>query len=172
MVDFAEGDGQWRIPVVPLAVNVILHPLPTPRRCYKLGQALRRAILSYPEDLGVVVVGTGGLSRAAFEQTLPDDRYELIVMSDGAEPEREAEVRQRAEEAKLKALWQPVWDGLAEEERDHARHHDGQQHHRHQNAHGQKCQLVLGGRRFLDLADQEEIAAAPLLVGERRMGLD
>jgi protocatechuate 4,5-dioxygenase, beta chain len=63
MVDFAEGDGQWRIPVVPLAVNVILHPLPTPRRCYKLGQALRRAILSYPEDLGVVVVGTGGLSH-------------------------------------------------------------------------------------------------------------
>jgi aromatic ring-opening dioxygenase catalytic subunit (LigB family) len=42
---------------------VILHPLPTPLRCWKLGQALRRAILSYPEDLGVVVVGTGGLSH-------------------------------------------------------------------------------------------------------------
>jgi aromatic ring-opening dioxygenase catalytic subunit (LigB family) len=44
-------------------VNVILHPLPSPLRCWKLGQALRRAILSYPEDLGVVVVGTGGLSH-------------------------------------------------------------------------------------------------------------
>jgi hypothetical protein len=63
MVDFSEGDGQWRIPIVPLAVNVILHPLPSPLRCWKLGQALRRAILSYPEDLGVVVVGTGGLSH-------------------------------------------------------------------------------------------------------------
>jgi protocatechuate 4,5-dioxygenase, beta chain len=63
MVDFAEGEGGWKIPIVPLAVNVILHPLPTPRRCWKLGQALRRAILSYPEDLGVVVVGTGGLSH-------------------------------------------------------------------------------------------------------------
>jgi protocatechuate 4,5-dioxygenase, beta chain len=63
MVDFAEGEGAWRIPIVPLAVNVILHPLPTPRRCWKLGQAVRRAILSYPEDLGVVVVGTGGLSH-------------------------------------------------------------------------------------------------------------
>jgi protocatechuate 4,5-dioxygenase beta chain len=62
MVDFAEGDG-WKIPIVPLAVNVILHPLPTPRRCWKLGQALRRAVLSYPEDLDVVVVGTGGLSH-------------------------------------------------------------------------------------------------------------
>ena len=63
MVDFAEGEGGWKIPIVPLAVNVILHPLPTPRRCYRLGQALRRAILSYPEHLGVVVVGTGGLSH-------------------------------------------------------------------------------------------------------------
>jgi protocatechuate 4,5-dioxygenase, beta chain len=63
MVDFSESDSDWTIPIVPLAVNVILHPLPSPRRCYKLGQALRRAILSYPEDLKVVVAGTGGLSH-------------------------------------------------------------------------------------------------------------
>jgi hypothetical protein len=63
MVDFAEGEGGWKIPIVPLAVNVILHPLPSPLRCWKLGQALRRAVLSYAEDLDVVVVGTGGLSH-------------------------------------------------------------------------------------------------------------
>jgi protocatechuate 4,5-dioxygenase beta chain len=63
MVDFSEGDSDWKVPIVPIAVNVILHPLPTPRRCFKLGQALRRAILSYPEDLSVVVAGTGGLSH-------------------------------------------------------------------------------------------------------------
>ena len=51
MVDFSEGEGGWKIPIVPLAVNVILHPLPSPLRCWKLGQALRRAILSYEEDL-------------------------------------------------------------------------------------------------------------------------
>jgi protocatechuate 4,5-dioxygenase, beta chain len=62
MVDFSEGEG-WKIPIVPLAVNVILHPLPTPARCFKLGEAIRRAVLSYPEDLDVVVVGTGGLSH-------------------------------------------------------------------------------------------------------------
>ncbi|MCK9512251.1 MAG: gallate dioxygenase [Pigmentiphaga sp.] len=53
----------WPGVLVPLAVNVLQYPLPTARRCYRLGQALRRAILSYPEDLRVVVVGTGGLSH-------------------------------------------------------------------------------------------------------------
>jgi protocatechuate 4,5-dioxygenase beta chain len=48
---------------VPVAVNTIQHPLPTPARCYKLGQALGRAIASYPKDLRVVVVATGGLSH-------------------------------------------------------------------------------------------------------------
>ena len=38
MVDFSEGDSGWKIPIVPLAVNVILHPLPSPLRCWKLGQ--------------------------------------------------------------------------------------------------------------------------------------
>ena len=48
---------------VPIAINTVQHPLPSPRRCYKLGQAVGRAILSYPEDLKVVIVGTGGLSH-------------------------------------------------------------------------------------------------------------
>ena len=53
----------WPGTVVPIAINVLQYPLPTARRCYRLGQALRRAIESYPEDLKVVVVGTGGLSH-------------------------------------------------------------------------------------------------------------
>lgn len=53
----------WPVAVVPLFVNVVQHPLPTAQRCYKLGQALRRAIDSYSEDLRVVVLGTGGLSH-------------------------------------------------------------------------------------------------------------
>ena len=56
-------DPPWPAPIVPLAVNVIQHPLPSARRLYKLGQALRRAVESYPEDLRVVVMGTGGLSH-------------------------------------------------------------------------------------------------------------
>ena len=51
------------IRTVPLAINTVQHPLPTPRRCYRLGQALGRAIESWPGDEKVVVLGTGGLSH-------------------------------------------------------------------------------------------------------------
>jgi hypothetical protein len=90
MIDFGQSGG-WQIPIIPLAVNVILHPLPTPRRCWKLGQALRRAILSYPKDLGVVVVGTGGLSHQLtgprFGAVTPDwDREFMRLLA--RDPER------------------------------------------------------------------------------------
>ncbi len=42
----------WPAPIVPLQVGVVQFPIPSAERCYKLGQALRRAIESYPEDLG------------------------------------------------------------------------------------------------------------------------
>lgn len=54
---------EWPCPVIPLAVNVVLYPPPTGRRCFMLGRALRKAIRSYPEDLRVLVLGTGGMSH-------------------------------------------------------------------------------------------------------------
>jgi hypothetical protein len=53
----------WPVRAIPLQVNVIQHPLPTARRCYRLGQALRGAVAAYPGDLRVVVMGTGGMSH-------------------------------------------------------------------------------------------------------------
>ncbi|RZS78968.1 class III extradiol dioxygenase family protein [Pigmentiphaga kullae] len=53
----------WNVAAVPFAVNVLQHPLPTARRCYRLGQAIRRAVESYPADLRVVILGTGGMSH-------------------------------------------------------------------------------------------------------------
>jgi len=53
----------WPVRAIPLQVNVIQHPLPTARRCYRLGQALRAAVASYPADVRVVVMGTGGMSH-------------------------------------------------------------------------------------------------------------
>jgi protocatechuate 4,5-dioxygenase, beta chain len=54
---------EWPCPVIPLAVNVVLYPPPTGHRCFMLGRALRKAIRSYPEDLRVLVLGTGGMSH-------------------------------------------------------------------------------------------------------------
>jgi len=53
----------WPCRVIPLAVNVVLYPPPSGRRCYELGHALRRAIESFDEDLDVQVWGTGGMSH-------------------------------------------------------------------------------------------------------------
>src|SRR5207244_2442817 len=54
---------QWPCPVIPLAVNVVLYPPPTGHRCFMLGKAIRKAVASYPEDLRVVMFGTGGMSH-------------------------------------------------------------------------------------------------------------
>lgn len=48
---------------IPIEINTVQHPLPTIARCFKLGQAVGRAIASYRQDSRVLVVGTGGLSH-------------------------------------------------------------------------------------------------------------
>ncbi|MBB3083737.1 class III extradiol dioxygenase subunit beta [Geodermatophilus sabuli] len=53
----------WPCPVIPFLVNVIQYPQPTAARCYALGQALGRAIASYPKDVKVAILGTGGMSH-------------------------------------------------------------------------------------------------------------
>jgi protocatechuate 4,5-dioxygenase beta chain len=78
----------WPGRVIPLVVNVLQHPLPTPRRCFKLGQYLRKAILGYPEDLKVAIVGTGGLShqligeRAGFNNETWDREFLDLIERD------------------------------------------------------------------------------------------
>jgi gallate dioxygenase len=53
----------WPTRVIPILVNVLHFPIPTPARCFQFGQAIRHAIKSYEDDLKVVVLGTGGLSH-------------------------------------------------------------------------------------------------------------
>ena len=57
-----QADG-WPVASIPVEVNVLQHPLPTARRCYRLGQAIRRAVDSYEKDIKVAVIGTGGMSH-------------------------------------------------------------------------------------------------------------
>jgi protocatechuate 4,5-dioxygenase, beta chain len=54
---------KWTVKIVPIAINTVQHPLPSLARCLKLGQSVGRAIQTYPEDLRVMVIGTGGLSH-------------------------------------------------------------------------------------------------------------
>jgi gallate dioxygenase len=71
----------WPAPIVPLAVGVLQFPIPSAKRCYKLGKALRDAIESYPEDISVAIIATGGLShqvsgaRAGFNNEPWDHRF-------------------------------------------------------------------------------------------------
>lgn len=57
------GEQAHSIPAVPVHVNTVQHPIPSPARCYALGEAIGKAVESYPGDAKVVVVGTGGLSH-------------------------------------------------------------------------------------------------------------
>ncbi|MET0919092.1 MAG: gallate dioxygenase [Burkholderiales bacterium] len=71
----------WPVAIVPLQMGVLQFPIPAARRFYKLGQALRRAIESYPEELRIAIVATGGLShqvhgeRAGFNNPEWDQRF-------------------------------------------------------------------------------------------------
>lgn len=88
LCDHADG---WPFPIIPLQVGVLQAPSPTARRCWRLGQALRRAVESYPADLRIVIVATGGLShqvhgeRAGFNNPDWDARFLDLIERD---PER------------------------------------------------------------------------------------
>ncbi|EJL82195.1 gallate dioxygenase [Pantoea sp. GM01] len=91
----APWQGGWPMQVVPLAVGVLQFPIPTARRCYKLGQALKRAVESFPEDLKVAVVATGGVShqvhgeRCGFNNPEWDAQFIDLLVND---PERLTEI--------------------------------------------------------------------------------
>ena len=88
-------EGGWPTQIVPLQIGVLQFPIPTARRCYKLGQALRRAIESFPEDLNVAIVATGGVShqvhgeRCGFNNPAWDEQFVDMIVND---PERLTEM--------------------------------------------------------------------------------
>ncbi len=56
-------DAKWPVRTVPITINSVQHPLPSALRCWKLGQAIGRALESWPGAEKIVVLGTGGLSH-------------------------------------------------------------------------------------------------------------
>jgi gallate dioxygenase len=88
-------DPDWTAKVVPFQVGVLQFPIPSAKRCFEIGKALRRAILSYPKDLKVAVVATGGLAhqvhgeRAGFNNTEWDKEFLELLEKD---PEKLTEI--------------------------------------------------------------------------------
>jgi protocatechuate 4,5-dioxygenase beta chain len=74
------GHGPAPVKTVPIVINAVQPPLPTPKRCYKLGQALGRAIRSYPEDLKVLIIGSGGLSHQLGRLGFINEEFDRLCM--------------------------------------------------------------------------------------------
>lgn len=59
------------IPTVPIMVNTYYPPnQPTPKRCYDLGRALRRAIEAWPVNARVGILASGGMSHFVVDEEL------------------------------------------------------------------------------------------------------
>ena len=54
------------VPVIPFFISGHVPPLPPAQRCFELGAEIRRALEAYPEDLRVVIIGTGSFSLEVF----------------------------------------------------------------------------------------------------------
>lgn len=86
----ADAKGSWPVTTVPVCLNTVQFPLPTAARCYKLGEAIGRAVASWDSDARVVIIGTGGLShqldgqRAGFINKEFDLQFMQSLVSDPA----------------------------------------------------------------------------------------
>lgn len=122
----------WPCRVIPFAVNVVVYPTPSGRRCYTLGKAIRTAIESFDEDLNVQVWGTGGMShqlqgpRAGLINTPWDTRF-LDRLAD--DPEALAAIphveyiRETGSEGIEMVMWLIMRGALGERVRELHRHY-------------------------------------------------
>jgi DNA-directed RNA polymerase subunit F len=77
-------------PIIPVNINTYYPPNQvTPLRAYHLGQAIRQAVESWPEELRVVVMATGGLSHFVVDEEF--DRAFLDLLANGG-PEGHAAI--------------------------------------------------------------------------------
>jgi hypothetical protein len=73
------------VPMVPLMVNTYYPPnQPTPKRCYNLGRALRKAIESWDSDQRVAVMASGGLSHVIIDEDLDRTTIDALQQRDEA----------------------------------------------------------------------------------------
>jgi len=71
----------YQIPTVPIVINAYFAPCITGKRANQLGNALRKVVEEYPEDLRVVAIGSGGLwHTTSAPQTWLNEEFDRIGM--------------------------------------------------------------------------------------------
>jgi 2,3-dihydroxyphenylpropionate 1,2-dioxygenase len=105
------------VEIIPIVVNVFAHPLPTLGRCNELGRAIREAILTFPGDRRVAVIGSGGLSHRLPwpDWRVPDGEDEEFMVRawlDGRYNWQEYDARRRQIIRAAQAAINPDFDDL------------------------------------------------------------
>jgi 3-O-methylgallate 3,4-dioxygenase len=74
-------DPDHPVPIVPIFLNTYFEPnRPAPKRCYRFGQAIRKAVESFPGNARVGILASGGLSHFLVDEEL--DRAILKALAD------------------------------------------------------------------------------------------
>jgi hypothetical protein len=75
--------GEHAIPIVPVFLNTYYPPnQPTPQRCYELGLAIRELVASFPENIRVGVLASGGLSHFLVNEDLDSKVVKALEAKD------------------------------------------------------------------------------------------
>lgn len=81
--------------IVPVIINTVEPPFPSPGRCYALGQSIAEAIKSFSGNLRVALLATGGLSHSIGEPTMGaiDEAFDRECIQHMASGKRDALLR-------------------------------------------------------------------------------
>jgi 3-O-methylgallate 3,4-dioxygenase len=76
--------GDALVPLVPVMINTYFPPnTPSPRRCYRLGEAIAAAVRSWPGVERVGIFASGGLSHVVVDERLDTRILEAMRKKDG-----------------------------------------------------------------------------------------
>lgn len=123
---------EWPYKVIPIAVNVVMFPVPSGDRCWRLGEAIRKAVESYPEDLKVAIFGTGGMSHQIHGERsgMINREFDTAFLDDlTADPERLRKiehleyVREAGAEGIEMVMWMTMRGALSDNVKEVYRHY-------------------------------------------------
>lgn len=71
------------VPVVPILLNTFFPPnQPTPRRCYRFGQSIGRAIRGWNSDKRVAICASGGISHFVIDEDFDNRMLKALLQRD------------------------------------------------------------------------------------------